>query len=320
MGLPVTLIMKDYDFIAPLAAGDVKAEGIDLTLVRDTAGALDRTLNDASIHAGELSFSRQIHRLAAADHTFVGIPVFPTRLYRHRCFFVRRDSNLNSLSELGRKRIGTNEWPASGNTWSRALLRDAGVNIEEIQWWVGPVDGKPSQRPQGNLPAHVRPAPPDCTLREMLVDRELDALMCPVPPNDFYAPNSPIVRLIVDFRKAEQEYARRTGVSQIQHIVGVRQQVYEREPWVLKSLYEALERSKHLWQEGRRRLTDTLPWTLAEIEESTALFGEDWHPSGVEPNRKSMQVFLEEQVVQGLIAKRLSVDELFVEFQRMMNT
>lgn len=320
MALSITLLMKDYDFIQPLAAGDVKAEGIDLTFVRDTAGALDRTLSDAAVDAGELSFSRHIHRLAASDDSFVGMPVFPTRLYRHRCFFVRRDSRLRGFADLARKRIGTNEWPASGNTWSRALLRDAGVKIEEIQWLVGTVDGKPSARPQGILPAYVRPAPPDRTLRDMLVDRELDALMCPVPPNDFYAPNSPIVRLIPDFRAAEQEYVRRTGISQVQHIVGVRRAVYDRDPWVLKSLYETLEQSKRRWQDGRRRLTDTLPWTLAEIEEATALFGQDWHPSGVEPNRKSIHAFLEEQFAQGLIATRLSVDQIFPEFRQTVTS
>jgi 4,5-dihydroxyphthalate decarboxylase len=317
MGLAMTLLMKDYDFIAPIAAGDVKPEGVDLTLVRDTAGALDRTLNDPSVQAGELSFSRHIHRLAAGDHSFVGIPVFPTRLYRHRCFFILRDSGLRGFTDLARKRIGTNEWPASGNTWSRALLRDAGVTLEDIQWWVGTVDGKASQRPQGNLPPHVRPAPPNRTLREMLEDRELDALMCPVPPKDFYAPGSPIVRLIPNFREVEQEYARRTGISQVQHIVGVRREVYDRHPRILKSLYDMLEKSKLRWQASRRDLTDTLPWTLADIEESTGLFGQDWHPSGLGPNRKSIEVFLQEQVVQGLITRRLSADELFPEFQQM---
>lgn len=29
--LPVTLAIRDYDFVAPLALGDVRAEAIDLT-------------------------------------------------------------------------------------------------------------------------------------------------------------------------------------------------------------------------------------------------------------------------------------------------
>ncbi|MGH2461130.1 MAG: hypothetical protein ACRDIY_19910 [Chloroflexota bacterium] len=36
--LALTLVVKDYDFLAPLAGGDVVAEDLELTLDRDTAG------------------------------------------------------------------------------------------------------------------------------------------------------------------------------------------------------------------------------------------------------------------------------------------
>lgn len=153
----------------------------------------------------------------------------------------------------------------------------------------------------------------------MLVDGERDALICPTPPKDFYAPNSLIVRLFSDFRKAEQTYALRTGISPLQHIVGIRRHVFERDPWLVKNLYQALEHSKQVWQASRRRLADALPWTLADIEESTALMGEDWYRNGVGPNRKNIQAFLEEQIAQGLIITRLFVDDIFPEFLQALN-
>jgi len=100
----------------------------------------------------------------------------------------------------------------------------------------------------------------------MLLDGELDALMCPVPPKGFYAPNSRIVRLVQDYKKAEREYFRRTGIYPVQHIIGVRHDVFRRDPWIAKSIYAALERSKIAWQKNWRQLAETLPWTLAEIE------------------------------------------------------
>src|SRR5215208_585792 len=102
--LTVTLVIKDYDYLAPLACGDVVAEDLDLRLDRDTPGALDRTLSDHAIQVGELSFARHLTRLSHDDHTFVGIPIFPTRAFRQRCFFVRRDSGLSSLKDLAGKR------------------------------------------------------------------------------------------------------------------------------------------------------------------------------------------------------------------------
>ncbi len=141
----VTFVMRDYDYLSPLACGDVTVEGLDLALTRDTANALDRTLTDSSVDAGKLSLGRHIQRLADGDHSFVSIPFFPAGGVRQRTFFVRQGSGLQSFSDLVKKRIGTNEWPATGTTWSRAVLRDAGVKLEEIQWWIGSVDGAPGK-------------------------------------------------------------------------------------------------------------------------------------------------------------------------------
>jgi len=315
--LPLKLVTKDYGFYAPLACGDVVAERIDLQYERDTPGALDRTLADSSIDAGELSLSRQMARLAAGDLSFVGIPVFPQRVFRHRCFFVRRDSGLNTFEQLAGKRIGCNEWPASGNTWSRAILRHHGVKIESISWLVGSIDGKPSNRPQGKLPPHVK-AEGERTLLSMLLDGQLDALMCPHPPKGFDAPDSPVVRLVPHYRQVEMDYYRATGLFPVIHVIGVRRAVYEKNPWVLASLYRALDDSKKKSMAARKNLSDTTPWLIGEIEDATALFGKDYFPYGVEANRKVMQALCDEQFAQGLVSEQVDAAIAFPEFEAVM--
>lgn len=315
--IPLKMVTKDYDYVAPLACGDVVAEGIDLNFERDTAGALDRTLSDRSIDIGELSFSRHLSRLAHGDYSFVAIPVFLIRAFRDRCFFVRRDSGLRSFEQLEGKRIGTNEWPATGNTLSRAVLRDHGVRIEGIRWWVGSVDGTPSIRSQGELPSYVQVAS-DKTLLSMLLAGELDALMCPIPPKGFYEAGNPVIRLVPDYRHSEMEYYRRTGIYPVHHIVGVRRGVYEKDPWILRSLFRALDQSKQRWQASLKRLAYTTPWMLAEIEDTTALFGEDWSPYGVEPNRKAVQALCDELFAQGLTPQRIDGAIAFIEFEKVM--
>jgi 4,5-dihydroxyphthalate decarboxylase len=313
--LSVTLVIKDYDYIAPLACGDVVAQDLDLKLDRDTPGALDRTLSDSSIMVGELSFARHLSRLSNDDGSFVGIPSFPYRAFRQRCFFVHRDSALKDFADLAGKRIGTNEWPATGNTWSRAILREAGVRIEGISWVVGSIDGGPSARSQGDLPPHVKENASSQSLRDQLISGELDALMCPLPPKGFYEPGSPIVRLVPDFRKSEQDYYRRTGIFPAHHIVGIRRELFEREPWVAHAVFDALERSKLHWQASRRRLAETTPWLLADLEDCTAMIGDDWSPDGVEPNRKMTQLLCDELLSLGLLAKPLDEATVFAEFE-----
>jgi 4,5-dihydroxyphthalate decarboxylase len=311
----LTLVLRDYEFLTPLAAGDVASPDLRLTLMRD-ANALDRTLIDQWVDAGELSLSRHIARVANRDNSFIGIPFFTTGGFRQRGFFVRRDSDLHSFADLARARIGTNEWPATGSIWARAVLRDAGVSLDDILWWLGSVDGAPGKTTQQHdeLPPHVSRAPADRTLSDMLRAGEVDALMCPRPPKDFYGPDATIRRLLPDYKAAEADYFRRNGIRPIAHIVGVRRSVYDKSPWTLKSLYTLLEESKTRWQARLRNLADALPWLLPALEETSRVFGQDWLPNGVEPNRRALQALVTEQQAQGLLAERVSVDNLFREF------
>ncbi len=268
--LEINLVTRSYDQLMPLACGDVVAEGIDLQLDRRTP--IQQFMVDPAYQAGEMSFSQYLIRTSQGEQDFVGLPLFVMRGFRHRCFFVLRNSGLQSLKDLAGKRVGTNGWPDSGNTWSRAALREQGVGIDEIEWWVGPADDPAydslGHRPRLTLPSNVYYAAAGQTLQDMLLDGELDAMMCPWPPRAFHEPGSQIVRLMPNFRQVEQEYARRLGFYPAHHIIALRRQVLEQEPWVARSLYQAFEQSRIQAQENRRFLADTTPWLLADIEEA----------------------------------------------------
>jgi len=186
--------------------------------------------------AAKFPRGRYLNAIAAGTANFVGLPIFLGRAFRHRCFFVRRDSGLTRFEQLKGKRIGCSEWPATGHIWTRAILPLHGVPIESIRWFVGSTDGAVLKRSQGDLPPHAQ-AVTDKTLLAMLLDGELDALMAPHPPKLFYTPNSPVIRLLADYRTAEKDYYRKTGLYPPIHIVGVRREVFEQHPWVARSVF-----------------------------------------------------------------------------------
>jgi len=314
----LTLVMRDYDYLAALYGGDVVPNDLRLTIDRKTP--ITQATADTSIIASELSFSRFLISLSQGDRSFVGIPFFPTRGFRHRCFFVRRGSDISDLKQLEGKRVGTNSWPDTGNTWTRAALRDVGVRIDRIRWWVGPLDEQYPVRPQSGLPAYVQEAPASRLLRGMLLNDELDALMCPFPPMGFYAPDSPLVRLIPDYRRAEQAYYRRTGIYPVHHIIGLRRETFERSPQVAVSLYQTLDRARLLWQQRRLHMAELTPWTLTDIEETAALLGEDWQPSGVSANRKAIAGLCEEELAQGLVTRPVDAAVVFADFDAVLKT
>jgi 4,5-dihydroxyphthalate decarboxylase len=314
--LAVSLLMNDFDHIAPLASGDVVPEGIDLTFERRSP--INRFIEDPSFDAGEMSLGKYLIRMARGDHEFVGIPIFPMREFRHRCFFTRRGSGIQSLQDLAGKRMGIDAWSASGNTWGRAALRDAGVDIRAMQWFVGPIDrermGPTGSAEQTALPPYAQPVSPGENLRDLLVAGRLDALLVPYTPAGFYEPDSPIVRVIEDYARAEREYYRRTGIYPAHHIIGIRRASFERNPWIARNIYDALERSRLLWHDRRWHFPDTTPWLLEAIEDVTRLIGPDWRPNGVAPNSHMIAALCEEQYAQGLVTERYDPAMAFASF------
>ncbi|HET7036100.1 MAG TPA: ABC transporter substrate-binding protein [Thermomicrobiaceae bacterium] len=316
--IPITLVTRSYSHVMPLAVGDVRPEGVFLTLDRTTP--IGRFRDDPSFQAGEMSFSRYLIGLSRGDRGIVGLPIFAMHGFRQRCFFVRRGSPLRSLADLAGKRVGTNGWPDTGNTWSRAAMRTAGVDLKSITWLVGPVDdpldGAAVERAQALLPSGVTQLPAGQTLAGLLAAAELDAVMCPWPPRDFYDPDFAIVRLFPDYQAAEEDYYRQTGIYPAHHIVGLRRELFERHPWIARSLYQAFDESRLQSQADNLLLADASPWVQADIERAMRLMGTDWQPNGVVPNQHVIAALCEEEFAQGLIGQPLDPATVFADFQR----
>jgi 4,5-dihydroxyphthalate decarboxylase len=307
---------REYDFVAPLALGDVVPDGVALTL-RRSFDALSEFAADPRIDGGEASFSQYLRRIASGDTSLVGLPVFIMREFRHRCFFVRRDSGMRDVLDLRGRRVGTDAWGASGNTWSRALLTEAGVPLDGIRWFVGPVNADDPPADTRALPSGVAATPGGRALGDLLLDGGLDVLMCPWPPRGFDGAGSRMRRLYEDYRSAEREYYRRTRLYPAHHVVVLRRAWAERHPAAVGAIFQAFVRAREMSEENHRVLHETSPWVLADLEEQRALMGPDFRPYGYRENRAMVAAFCEAQFVQGLIAERLDPDALFADFERL---
>jgi 4,5-dihydroxyphthalate decarboxylase len=311
----IRMVSYNWDYLQPLACGDVQPEGIDLIMERGES--LGRIASEPEIDATETSLSHYLIRLSRGERDLVGVPIFMMRSFRHRCFLVRRDSPLHDFADLVGKRIGTDGWANTGNTWSRAAMRERGIDIASIAWVVGPPEETTPAMPNPNVtyPPYVTAAPEGKTLVGMLRAGELDALMIPFMPRGFFTQESPIIHLFRDFRAVEKEYFQRVGYCPAIHVAALRRSVFESDPTIATRLFAAFEESKRRWREDRRRLADTTPWVLMELEETALLLGEDWQPYGVEPNRKMLATFCEEQLVQGLVTQPLDPDAAFADYE-----
>lgn len=314
--LPLHLLSLDFDFLAPLLYGDVQPLGIDLTIDRKTP--MIEFMTDPSFQVGIMSISQYVIRTAQGERDFVGLPIFPTRVYRHRTFYKRRGSTLTDFKDLSGKRIGTNAWLDSGNTWSRAVMREGGGRIEDVDWWLGPLDNPNydsfGQRPKVPMPANVHPLPPGDTLIAMFKRGELDGLVVPVTPKAFHEPDTELVRLFSDYVAAEKEYLKRVGFYPALSLYAVRRDTFEQAPWIARSLLDAFNQARQTWQASRAYLSDTSPWLEADMEELVSLMGKDWDAYGFQPNRRMLQTLCDEEFAQGLIEQPITPEALFADF------
>jgi 4,5-dihydroxyphthalate decarboxylase len=316
--LKLTLAGYPWDFLTPLLTGEVTPEGIDLTY--DTARGLGPVTDDPAVAGGEGSVGRFMLDISQGDRSFVGLPIFPMFAFRHRCFLVKRGTEIRDLKDLEGKRVGMDGWPNSGNTWTRVTLRQAGVDIWKIDWVIAPVDGPPDAG-HGHVapgsPPNVTAGPAGKSLVDLVLGGELDVLVAAFMPRGFFAPDSPLVHMIPDYRAAERAYYREHGYIPAHHLVKLHREVVERDPWVVTSLMAAFTASKRLWIERRRQLADTTPWLLQDLVDTAQSFGDDWQPYGLAPNLKMLTDFCQDQYGQRLVAAPVDPKDAFADYVRI---
>ncbi|MFE3829505.1 hypothetical protein [Streptomyces sp. NPDC059092] len=302
MSSPVIhLGLRDWDHLVPLASGLVDVAGFTVRV--DSRDVTPDVLAEPGLDGGETSFSRYVQARAAGDDRLVGLPAFIMRGFRHRCVLVRADSPVRTLAQLAGARIGLTGWPDSGNTWTRALLRGAGVDLTGVEWRVGPLTAGESGKDRlGSrpLPGHVSVLAEGESLEEELAAGRLDAVLTPFMPAELFTSASRFRHLLDDHPAAERAYWETTGFVPGIHLVTLKKETVEAHPTLPAALLAALERSKLRWVARRRLLTDTTPWLLRELTESARLFGDDWMPYGTDPNAEMTRAFCEELYAQGI--------------------
>jgi 4,5-dihydroxyphthalate decarboxylase len=312
-----------YDRTIPLEDGTVVPEGIDLNFIPLRPGELfRREARYADFDVAEFALSTTMILNVKGDQRFVALPIFPSRAFRHSNIYVNARSGLKQPHDLAGKRVGVQEYQQTAAVWIRGLLREEfDVDPGDLTWYQGAYDvpGTFRERVPVQLSSRVRreQIEPGKCLGDMLRDGEIDALIGAHPPRSYYEPDSPVVRLLPDFRAREAEYFERTRIFPIMHTVVVKRDVYERNPWIALSLFKAFWDAKEAGLERLRWLAAlyvALPQLPAYLDESASLFGPDPFAYGFEENRHVLEKFGQLLVDDGLIAQgSLDLERVFAK-------
>jgi 4,5-dihydroxyphthalate decarboxylase len=302
----------------------VQPEGIELNFIaiEEPRPIFDRMAGKQEFDVAEFSSSEFVQRFANKQCPFVAIPVFPSRVFRHGFIAVNRKSGITKPKDLEGKRIGVPLLTMTAAIFIRGMLQhEYGVDFSNVHWVQGAMNtggahGSPTVLPLLK-PVSIEQNTTPKTMSDLIEERYVDATLGTSLP-DAIRSNPDIVRLFPDFVEREKEYYKRTKIFPIMHLVAIRKDVYEKHPFVAKSLFDAFNKSKEIalgHMLNLRALRCMVPWLMRDIDEIYDHFDGDPWPYGVEANRPTLEALVTYLTDQSLIAKPVPVDDLFVPVQ-----
>jgi 4,5-dihydroxyphthalate decarboxylase len=230
--------------------------------------------------------------------------------------YVNTRSGIEHPGDLVGKRVGTPEYQMSAGVWIRGILADEhGVPVDSVEYFTGGQEqpGR-TEKIALDLPPNIRVTPiaADRTLSDLLEAGEIDAIYSASEPSCVRR-SEHVRHLFADFRAAEQDYFARTGIFPIMHTVVVRREVYQRHPWIARSLYRAFDESLRLAYDElfhRNALKVMMPWLQDHVAETVRVLGENWWGYGFERNRTALETVARYSFEQGLARQRWTAEEI----------
>jgi 4,5-dihydroxyphthalate decarboxylase len=309
----LTLACGDYEIIRALKEGTVKPDGIELTVLTDMTSDIRhwRMIRNHEFDVAELSMSNYL-MAKCTGLRFAAIPVFLHRRFRHGFIFLNATKNIRKPTDLIGRKVGLRNFQATANLWIRGILEhEYQLPHRSIQWFKQDEE-EVEWTPPSDL--NIQRVTAEKSVEKMLVEGELDALIHPELIQPILNKDKRVTRLFPTYRDLEIDYFGRTGIFPIMHTTAIKQEVVERYPWVPINLMQAFEESK---KAAYKRMENPrivpLAWFRHFLEEQDEILGADpWAYGLGDSNRKNLETLMQYSREQGLLGRKMSLDELFI--------
>ncbi len=304
--LKLTLSCGSYEITRALIDGEVSAKDIELTVLGDDRFRIYSLRRRNEVDVGEFNVT-EYFRAREYGHPLTALPIYPHRRFRHGYYFVNTAARIHDPSDLIGRRGGIAGTTPAAGVWMRGILQDHhGVPLDAVEWRENPLE--PMDGSDANTAPHT-------VTEGTLLDGEVDVLLAPRIPPSFDRRDVRIARLFPDHVERSVDYYRKTGIFPIMHVLTIREEILEREPWVAESLYAAFEEAKRI---GYQRASDPrltpLAFFEAAWEDQRDLLGPDpWEYGLSEANRRNLETVLRYTREQGRISREPLLSELFIE-------
>jgi 4,5-dihydroxyphthalate decarboxylase len=265
---------------------------LDFADVKTPNRAFKSVARDLAFDVAELAIMTFLQAKAwGKPLVLVPARVGPAR-FQHQCLVYNAERGPLRPQDLAGKRIGVRAYAQTTVTWVRGFLaEDHGVPPERVRW-VTLEDGHVAEYRD---PPQAERAPEGKELMAMLLAGEVDAAVIGNELPD----DTRVQPLIPDHESAAKDWARRHGAVPINHMIVVKESLARAQPETVRELYRLLQDSRK-----------------AEGAPGKSEF--DMAPYGVESNRAALEVAIDYCTKQGMLPRRLTVDELFDATTRVL--
>ena len=300
--LPLTIAIFKHGQWDALRDGEVSPDGITLQHV-EVGSPYRPMVRELAFDVAEIALTTYVCA-KSFDIPITAIPIFSNRDVTMTPVVYNTRSGIKQPKDLEGKRVGIRSYTVTNNTQCRGLLSYAyGVDTSKVRWIVSDDAHVAEYRD----PENVERAPDGQRLEDMLAAGDIDAGV------QLRAEVGGDLQYLINEEQGDEiglRFFRETGVYPIGHVMTVKDEVLEQQPWVGRSLFQAFVESKDRYLEGLDKRADVSRRDTQAIR-NREIVGGDPFPMGLALNRKSMEGMLDMYVEQKIIPASTTVDSLF---------
>jgi 4,5-dihydroxyphthalate decarboxylase len=324
----IVLACRNSDATNAIVRGRLAPAGVNLRVVENNdVPKMFEGMARGDYDVAEMSMAEFIYYRSRGQADFIGIPVFPSRVFRHGYIYCNAAAGITSPELLSGKKIGFLRWVQTAFVWVRGMLvEDYGVSAKDTKWYtkslhhwkeeagkevndIHPQDGSRFYALEDR--AGMDEYETICTA---LIDGRLDAIAVTenVRYAKLFAGNERVVRLFPKPRLEEAAYFKRTGIFPVMHLLAAREEVLAKNPGLAEQLFNLFSESKRI---GKRWVRSTpslaLAWKDEYLEDEAKIFASDPWVFGLHENERLLSKFLAYCYDQGVSATKMMPRDLF---------
>ena len=231
------------------------------------------------------------------------IPVPLVRQFHHGATLVNTKSGVKVPKDLEGKRVGVNRgYTVTTGVWARGIMQaEYGLDLSKVTWVLSGDEHVAEYK----APSNVVPIEAGKKMEDMLISGELVAAIGADVKHPDVAP------LIANGQEAGLAAYKRDGHYPINHLVVIKDELLEKYPGLAADIFHAFVESKRLYVVDLKAGKIANPDAADAIHQKIIALGGDPLPYGIEPNRKVIETLIGHALAQGIITKKVSVEDLF---------